>query len=269
MRLTRFGIFGIALAAIVGCSEDDVSAPPLPALAGVRYINAVSDTGRVDIRMVDQVEWSATGNALDFRQGIEHQPTEAKPRRIRAFSFASREVTVVQQVLADTTLTFAANSRYTVLLTGSARAKTLRFVLINDDAPAGSATQIAVRAVNASTGAINAYVTTTTTDAITGTPSASNLAPYVASPYITRTAGNTALRVTDVGSTTATASVAGPNGTTNPLGASGTFFPSAGVNNGGSAFSAYYFPRGTAGSVQTSTTPTVIWFVDRVPTPTP
>ena len=270
MRSTSFGILGIALVAIIGCSGEDVSAPPLPALAGVRYINAVSDTGRIDVKMIDQVEWSAnTVTPLNFREGMEHMPTEAKARRIRAFSYASTNISVVQQIIADTTLTFAPNGRYTVLLTGSARAKTVKFVLISDDAPAltpGSTGTIAVRAVNASTGAINGYVTTTPADAISGTPAASNLAPNTASPYITRTAGNVAVRVTDVGSTTANASAGGPPGTTNPTGDAGTFFPSAGVNNGGSAFSVYYFPRGTAGSLQTSTTPTVIWFVDRVPT---
>lgn len=271
MRLTRFGILAIALAAIAGCSGEDVSAPPLPALAGVRYINAVSDTGRIDVKMVDQVEWSAyTVSPLNFREGMEHMPTEAgKARHIRAFSYASTNVAVVQQIIADTTLTFTANARYTVLLTGSARAKTVKFVVISDDAPAltaGATGTIAVRTVNASTGAINGYVVTNSTDAISGTPAASNLGVNSASAYVTRTAGNVALRVTDPGSTTANASVQGPVGTANPIGNAGTFLPSAGVNNGGSAFSVYYFPRGTAGSLQTSTTPTIVWFVDRVPT---
>lgn len=266
MRLSRFGFLCAAITAIVGCSSEDITNNRLPELAGVRYINALADTGLVDIRMVDQVEWSATANALNFRQGIEHQPTEAKARHIRVFSFATRDVGVVQQVLEDTTITFAANTKATLLLTGSARAGTVRFVVIDDAPPDPGAGQITVRAVNASTGGIDAYVVTAPADPITGSPTAANVAVNTATPYITRTTGNVALTVTDPGSTTANASVAGPPGSPNPIGVPGTYFPSAGVNNSGSAFSVYYFPRGVAGSLQTSTTPAIIWFVDRVPT---
>jgi hypothetical protein len=267
MRLSRFGLFCAAITAVVGCSSEDITNTALPALAGVRYINALADTGLVDIHMVDQVEWSATANALDFRKAIEHQPTEAKSRHIKVFSFASRDVSVVQQVLVDTVLTFAANTKQTLLLTGSARAGTAHFVVIDDAPPNLGATEIAVRAVNASTGAIDAYVVTLPADAISGSPTAANVAVNAASPYVTRAVGNVALRVTNPGSTTANASAAGPAGSPNPIGAPGTYFPSAGVNNGGSAFSVYYFPPGVAGSLQTAlTTPVIIWFVDRVPT---
>jgi hypothetical protein len=269
MRLIRFVTLGCVLAAVAACSDSTtVTTPTLPALAGVRYINAVADTGAVDIRMIDQVEWSAVANNLNFRAGTESQPTEAKTRKIRVFNFigatgSTGNIGVVQTVLADTTVTFAANGRYTLVLTGSARAKTVKFVILTDDAPPLSSTQIAVRAVNASTGAINGYITTTPTDPITGTPAASNLAPYAASAYVTRAPGNVALRVTDVGSTTANASVAGP---TAPVGPTGSI-PAAGVNTGTSAFSAFYFPRGVAGSPQNAVTaPTIVWFVDRQPT---
>jgi hypothetical protein len=266
MRLSRFGLLCAAITAVAGCSSEDITNTALPPLAGVRYINALADTGLVDIRMVDQVDWSATANALDFRRAIEHQPTEAKARHIKVFSFASRDVSVVQQVLVDTVITFAANSKQTLLLTGSARAGTAHFVVIDDAPPTLAANEIAVRTVNASTGAIDAYVVTAPADPIAGSPTASNVPVYGASPYVTRPVGNVALRVTDPGSTTANASAAGPNGSANPIGAPGTYLPSAGVNNGGSAFSVYYFPRGVAGSVQPSTTPAIIWFVDRVPT---
>lgn len=267
MRLSRFGLLCAAITAVIGCSSEDITNSALPDLAGVRYINALSDTGLVDIRMVDQVEWSATANGLDFRKGIEHQPTEAKSRHIKVFSFASRDQSVVQQVLVDTTLSFAANTKTTLLLTGSARAKTAHFVVIDDSPPALAADQIAVRAVNASTGAIDAYVVTAPGDAISGSPTAANLAINAASAYVTRATGSVALKVTDAGAITANASAAGPVGSANPIGAVGTYNPSAGVNNGGSAFSVYYFPPGVVGSLQAATTtPTIIWFVDRVPT---
>lgn len=265
MRLSRFGFLCVAITAIVGCSSEDITNVRLPDLAGVRYINALADTGLVDIRMVDQVEWSVTANALNFRAGIEHQPTEAKARHIRVFSFASRAVGVVSQVIVDTTITFAANSKSTLLLTGSARARTARFVVIDDAPPAAAANQIAVRAVNASTGAIDAYVVTAPGDPIAGSPTAANIAVNAASPYITRATGIVALKVTDAGSPVANASAAGPPASAPPIGT--PFLPSAGIDTGGSAFSVYYFPPGVAGSAQAAVTaPGIVWFVDRVPT---
>lgn len=264
MRFSRLGALCATIALVAACSGEDISNPDTPPLAGVRFINALADTSAVDVRMVDQVEWTAYANALNFRQGIEHMPTEAKARHIRVFSFASRDVGVVQQVLADTTITFTANSKYTLLLTGSARAKTVKFVVINDDATDPGAGLIAVRTVNASTGAINSYVVTAPADPLPGTPSAANVGAYAASPYLTRPMGAVAVRVTDPGSTTANASVAGPASGADPVGTG--YFKSAGIDRAGSAFSVYYFPRGVAGSPQTVATPSIVWFVDRIPT---
>jgi len=265
MRASRFLLLSLSLAALAACDNADVSEPTRPPLAGVRFINALADTTSVDIRMVDQVEWSAVANNLAFRAGTEHQPTEAKARHIRAFAFLSSNPTIdnVSKQLLDTTITLTANSQVTLLLTGSARAKTVQLIVVPDDAPTVAAGQIAVRAVNASTGAVDAYFVAAPTDPIAGSPSAANVGANSASTYVTRATGNVAMRVTDRGSTTANASVAGP---TAPVGPTGSL-SAAGVNSGGSAFSVYYFPRGVAGSPQNATsTPGIVWFVDRVPT---
>lgn len=277
MHLSRLATLFIGVTVIAGCDDDvtDVTTPP--PLAGVRFINSLSDTGAVDIRVIDQVAWSPVGNALAFRAGTEHQPTEAKDRRFRVFP-TSTNPAIASQILLDTTLTFTAGSKYTLLLTGSARSNTERFVVINDDHPTPAANQIAVRAVNAATGAIDAYFVNSATDPIASPPSAANLAPLAASAYITRATAAAALRVTNAGSATVTASAAGPTAAT-PLPGQ---FPAAGVNSSGTAFSVYYFPAGVSGSVNAPTTgsasctgatplvtcnPTVIWFVDRVPLP--
>ena len=260
MRLTRFAMLCLGLGLAAACSDDDISAPTLPPLAGVRFINAVSDTGSVDIRMVDQVEYTAVANNLAFRAGTEHQPTEAKARHIRVFP-NSFNINVTQNFLLDTTITISANTRVTLLLTGSARAKTLRFVTITDDASAPPAGTIAVRVVNTASGAINGYLVAATTDPIADPAAASNVAPLVPSAYVTRTAGTAAVRVTDAGSATVNASGAGPVAAV-VVGEN----PAAGVNSAGTKFSVYYFPRGVAGSPQNGvTTPTVTWFVDRNP----
>jgi hypothetical protein len=264
MRLTRFVMLGLGLTALTACDEDKITTTTPPPLAGVRVVNAISDTGSVDVRMVDQVEWSIEANNINFRAGSVYSPTEAKARHIRVFTFNTSNPSIanVTGVLADTTLTFAANGRYTLLLTGSARAKTVKVNLISDDAPTLAAGQIALRTVNASTGAISSYVTTNSTDALPSTPTASNIAPISASPYITRSTGSVAVRVTDVGSTTVNATQAGPAA---PVGPAGSIL-AAGVGSAGTAFSVYYFPRGVAGSAQTATTPAIVWFVDRQPT---
>ena len=264
MRLTRFVMLGLALTAMAACEGDKVTTTTPPALAGVRVINAIADSGAIDARMIDQVEWSIEANNLQFRAGTAYLPTEAKSRHIRVFTFNTVSPTManVTGILADTTLTFAANGRYTLLLTGSARAKTVKVNLISDDAPTLAAGQIALRTVNASTGAVSSFVTTNGTDALPSTPTAANLAPLAASPYITRSTGSVAVRVTDNGSTIVNATQAGPAA---PAGPAGSIL-AAGVGSSGTAFSVYYFPRGVAGSPQTATTPAIIWFVDRQPT---
>lgn len=266
MRLSRIAALSLGLVALVGCNDDDVTSPTRPALGGVRFINALSDTSSVDIRMIDQIEWSAFANNLNFRAGTEHQPTEAKQRRIRVFTFnvSNPSIANVSGILLDTTVAVAADQNVTLLLTGSARARNVRFVTITDDAPTPPAGQIAVRTVNASTGAIDAYYVAAPADPIAGSPSAGNLGPFSASPYVQRALGAVAARVTNTASTTANASVAGPNAPTGPAGSA----PAAGVNSAGSAFSIYYFPRGEAGSPQNAVAaPGIVWFVDRVPLP--
>ena len=74
---------------------------------------------------------------------------------------------------------------------------------------------------------------------------ASNVGFAAQSPYVSRTTGKAAVRVTDVGSTTVNASTRGPVATV-LAGAN----PAAGVNSAGTRFSVYYFPRGVAGSPQ-------------------
>lgn len=262
MRLTRLVLLFAGVFTVNACSENEVTTPNVPPTADVRYINALTDTGSVDVRMIDQVDFSAYATPLAFRAGTAYQPVEAKARRIRVFP-TSLNAAVTSQIIHDTTISFTADTRVTLLLTGSARAKTVRWVVITDNVDAPPAGQISVRMVNASTGAVNGYLVNATGDAIAGTPTFSNVAGLGTSAYVNRNAGSAAVRSTDVGSTTATASTAGPNA---PSSLPGDVFPAAGVNSVGTKFSAYYFPRGVAGSAQNGVSaPSIIWFVDRNP----
>jgi hypothetical protein len=264
MRFHRIALTAASLAALAACKDNNVTSSARPPLAGVRFINALPDTFAVDIKAVDQIEWSPVANNLAYRAGTEQQPIEAKSRHFRVFAFnLAGGISGVSQVLLDTNITITENSRVTLLLTGSARAKTVKFVMVNDDVAAPAAGQIAVRVVNASTGAVDAYYTATDTTTLAGSPSVANVGSLVASPYVTRAAGAVAAQVTPAGSATPAASTAGPAAPNVIAGAN----PGAGVNSSGSAFSVYYFPRGVAGSPQNAVAaPTVTWFVDRVPT---
>ena len=265
MRLSRLATLVIALAAVSACGKDNVTDPGLPPLAGVRFINGLADSSSVDVRMVDQVNFSLEAiQNYAFRQGSEHQPVEAKARHIRVFP-NSNVPAITSAFMVDTTITFNADSRYTLLLTRETPTK-VHLVVINDDAPAVVAGQIALRAVNASTGAIDAYVVTAASDPVTPPAAAANVAPFGSSAYVSRATGNAAVRVTTAGSGTVNASAAGPTAAAPAAGQ----LPAAAVNSAGTAFSVYYFPRSVAGTSapQTAafTAPAVIWFVDRVPT---
>jgi hypothetical protein len=266
MRLSRLATLVIAIAAAGACGKDTITNPALPPLAGVRFINGLADSGSVDVRMIDQVTFSfqAVQN-IAFRSGSEHQPIEAKARRIRVFP-NSNDPAITTAFMVDTTITFNADSRYTLLLTRETPTK-VRLVVINDDVPAVAAGQIALRTVNASTGAIDSYVVTAPADPVTPPATAANVAPFGTSAYISRATGNAAVRVTTAGSGTVNASKAGPTATAPTAGQ----LPAAAVNSGGTAFSVYYFPRSVAGTSAPQaparfTAPEVIWFVDRVPT---
>ena len=257
MRLTRFILLGMATTFATACDSDEITSDSLPPTGEVRFISGVSDAGGVDIRMIDQVDLSPVGNNLSFRAGTIYQQAEAKSRRIRVFP-TSIDPAVTSQVLLDTTITIQANTRITLLLVGPSRtAGALRFVTIDDNAPAPPSGQISVRMVNISTGAASGYVVNTTTTALPGAATFANVGSRDASAYVNRPSGPAALRVTETGATV-TASVAGPAAPATPAGA----FPAAGVTSQGSVFSAYYFPRAATGTV---TSPGIVWFVDRNP----
>lgn len=279
MHLSRFAALLVAIGALAGCGSDDVTDPSYPPLAGVRFVNAVSDTTALDFRAIDQVTFSPVANALAYRGATEHQPTEAKERHFRVF-VTSQNAAIASNPIDDELITFAANSRYTLLLTGNARTPgSVKFVVINDDAPATAAGQIAVRTGNASSGAIDNYLVDSVNTPIAGAPTIANVAPGGLSAYIVRPTGKQASRVTPAGSATVSASQQGP-----PAPILAGAIPAAGVTSEGSAFTVMYFPAGVAGSPTAPATgtnrcavnggtaplvtcnPTVVWFVDRNPT---
>ncbi|RZI38375.1 hypothetical protein EGT07_34530, partial [Herbaspirillum sp. HC18] len=57
--LAGLGAAIVTLVALTACRDDEPTATTRPPLAGVRYIHAVNDTSRLDMRMIDQLEYSA------------------------------------------------------------------------------------------------------------------------------------------------------------------------------------------------------------------
>jgi len=234
MRLSRFVLLCLGVGVAAACSEDKISSPSIPTLGGVRFINAVADTSAVDIRMVDGVDFVAVANGLAFRAGTEHQPTEAKAHHLRVFP-TSTNINVTSGILLDTTITIQPNVKQTLLLTGSPRAKTLKFIVISDVTTAPAAGQYGVRVINTSTGAIDAYLVDAVSTAITGiAPAVANVAVLAPSAYTTKSVVNAAaIRATD----------AGVNATVNASGAAPVALvvagelPAAGVNSEKTVFS--------------------------------
>jgi hypothetical protein len=277
MRLAH--LLPIALIAFAACHDDGGSFNARPPLGGVRFINAVPDGGPVDIRMVDQVEWSASsvsGNSsccgLPFRQGTTHWATEAKARHIRVFPTDS-SIAVTSQILLDTTITIEANKNVTLMLVGSrAAGGKVSFVKI-DDAVAPAANQMAIRIVNASSvGQVPAdaaaYITTDTTSALPGTATFATVAPRSAAPYMMRAAVDSFyVRATPAGNTATVWNALAPAGAP----ANGLIGALAGATAPGSALSAYVFPRSVAGTGAPQSAafqrPGIVFFVDLIPTP--
>jgi hypothetical protein len=281
MRLSRLSLLPMALMALAACTHDDgVSVNARPPLGGVRFINAVPDGGPVDIRMVDQVEWSANSVmdntaccGLPFRGGTIHWATEAKARHIRVFPTDS-SLAVTTTILHDTTITIEANKNVTLMLVGSrAAGGTVSFVKIDDNPAAVPTNKVAVRLVSASApgqvpAAADAYIVTDTTAAgLPATATYSGVAPLTAAPYVTRDTGVFAFRATAAGSTTPFWAKTAPAGAP----ADGLTGVTAGYRGAGSAFSAYLFPRSVAGTGAPQTAayqaPALVYFVDLIPAP--
>ncbi|HET9011640.1 MAG TPA: DUF4397 domain-containing protein [Gemmatimonadaceae bacterium] len=279
MRFSRLSLLPLALIAAAACHDDSVSVNTRPPLGGVRFVNAVPDGGPVDIRMVDQVEWSANSVSdntaccgLPFRGGTIHWATEAKARHIRVFPTDS-SLAVTTQILHDTTITIEANKNITLMLVGSrAAGGKVSFVTIDDNPGAVPATQIATRLVNAGStaqpGSASGYITATASTPLPASATFPTVAPRSASAYVLRNTGAFAFQATPAGdNTTIWAASSAPTGAP----ADGLIGATAGATGGGSAFSAYLFPRSVAGTAAPQSAafqvPALVYFVDLVPAP--
>jgi hypothetical protein len=267
-------LVGVLLA--VGCKKDDgpFFAPQVP-LAYTRFINAIPDTGSVDFRFVDVLEYSPFAIQLAYRGFTPYQGTAPGARHLKVFTNPGGTATLPSQVsgvVLDETPTFEANKYYTIVAVGYSRTTgTPRVKLqVYEDPIPDPGSQVAFRVVNLATGlsSLDVSLTTNSTDAIPATPNvADNLAYLAASAYLTRATGNAWFRVQE--STAATEIVTG-NGRQAPTGVAGdplnNLTTIGGSGQAGSVVTAWIFPRSVAGSTAPSvTTPSIIFTVDKHP----
>jgi hypothetical protein len=273
MRVTRIGLALVGAILAVGCSKDDgpFFAPQVP-LAYTRFINAIPDTGAVDFRFVDLLEYSPFAVQLAYRGFTPYQGTAPGARHLKVFTNpggTASQIPFVTGVLADETPSLEAGKYYTLVAVGYARTTgTPRVKLqVYEDPIPDPGSNVAFRVVNLATGlgSINVGVTANSTDPLP-TPTFSNVAYLGASAYVTRAPGNAWFRVVDA---TAAEIVAG-NGRQAPVGAAGdplnNLTTIGGSGQAGSAVTAYVVPRSVAGSTAPSvTTPSIIFIVDKHP----
>jgi hypothetical protein len=276
MRVSRIGLACIGALLAVGCSESDgpFFAPEVP-LAYTRFINAIPDTGAIDFRFVDLVEYSPFAVQLAYRGFTPYQGTATGARHLKVFTNPGGSNTLIQHVtnvVLEESPTFEAGKYYTLVAVGYSRTTgTPRVKLqVYEDPIPDPGTQVAFRVVNLATGlsSLDVSLTSTSTDAIPATPNvADNLAYLAASAYLTRAPGNAWFRVQE---STSAAEIVTGNGRQAPAGAAGdplnNLTTIGGSGQAGSAVTAWIFPRTVAGSTAPSvTTPSIIFTVDKHP----
>lgn len=286
MRYGRLA-FLLPFLGLAACDDDGVSVQTPEPAALVRFVNAVVDTGTVDLRFVDNVENLPTLQGVGFRSysGM-YQRVIPGSRHARVFPNSPNVELTSTILIDDPSLDLSVDTRYTLVYAGSAQAGSDQLAVIQDDAtpptpPAGS---IAFQALNVAPdlGAVDVYVVPVAS-ATAGTPSdwqTNNAAVLTGVSYLDKAAAyvNVPVRpsggfyrfvVTAAGSTTGLFA-ATPNlpGTQPPAGA--TYGPQPGVQIEGSVLTAVIAPGampGTRSATSSNQTRTVFLMVDKVLNP--
>jgi hypothetical protein len=133
------------------------------------------------------VAYKAASNYLEV-------PSGSRNLKVRA--------TGTTTVVIDQTATLDQGSAYTVIATG--RVASIAPLVLTDDQTSPAAGNVRLRLVHASpsAGNVDIYVTTTTADITTATPTLANVAFRVASNYLEVPAGTYRVRITPAGTKT-------------------------------------------------------------------
>jgi len=267
-------------AAVAACSKDTAGVLQTPPpLAGLRYFDAVPDTGYMDFRIVDVVAYAPNSVRASFRTGGNplgitttfpppYLSVQAGERHIRVF-LDSTDLATASKVLFDTTVTFTEKHNYTFILYGSARAGTLHALVLDDTdqpLPTDTNSTVWVRSLNLASdttgvGVPDVFVSTA---APAGTPTFASPAYLTATAYQRVTIGALSAQLTRTGTLTpVTVSGALPAGV---LGTS-SVEPIAGALVKHTAMTVVILPRSTPGaSIPTAfAAPGLVFLIDQQP----
>ena len=257
--MLRVSLICLAVGIAGACAPDEVISTENIPTAGVRFINAVPDTGAsygLDFRFVDLAESNAqfrvqfrnnpsTSGGVTASTQIQFKPARAGARHFKIFLSDSLQ-SVATVVLKDSTINLEAGKNYTVMLWGNARSTGADKMKLSvwEEAVADPAAQVALRVINATTSPIDArqYVSTGTVPA---NPTWANVAPLTASTYVTAAPSQFRFNIQPAGGGTALFSDA-----LALIGSAATVDVEAlpGTTIAGSAVTAIIFPRSVAGS---------------------
>ena len=194
--MTRYGLYACSVLVLaVACKKDATFIEPLPNYAAITWLNAVSDTGQLDLRVIDIVS-NASFMDADFRSA-QPFPVNIEPgaRRIKVF-LSSGVDSIAQKFLLDTTFTFAESQPYFFYLRGQTRAGTFGASIVSLAPPTPPAGQFAIRFLNLApsvAGAIRGAPDTAAAPDIfitrrnalaSGAPAVAGLAFGAMSPYV-------------------------------------------------------------------------------------
>lgn len=259
----RVSLICLAVGIAGACKPDEIITTENIPTAGVRFINAVPDTGAsygLDFRFVDLAESNAQfripfrnnpstsgsgANAITASTQIQYKPARAGARHFKIFLSDSLQ-SVATVVLKDSTINIEAGKNYTVMLWGNARSTGADKMKLSvwEESVADPAAQVALRVINATSSPIDArqYVSTGTAPA---NPTWANVAPFTASTYVTAAPGQFRFNIQPAGGGTALFADA-----LALIGTAATVDIEAipGTAVAGSAVTAIIFPRSVAGS---------------------
>lgn len=293
-RIYQLSMLCFAAGAGFACKPESVIETEAIPTAGVRFINAVPDTGQMDFRPVDIVE-NTTFYNVGFRGTtvLYYKNARAGTRHFKIFrtpdqtTSAATQIAVAQTVVADLVdQVLEQDKRYTYMLWGYSRtgsAPAMRVTLLTDD-PADPATQVAVRVINAcvpglcggsADGVVDARVFTGTATIAAPAATFTSVQPLSATTYSNVAASASSCTSNQAacynydfrpaGGATAGAALAAGNA---PSGILQTIDLEAvpGTNVAGSAVSGILVPRSLAGSTAASfASPGIIFVFDRRP----
>ena len=261
-RILNLSMLGLAAGVVGACTPDEIIRTEDIPTAGLRFINAVPDTGAMDFRFVDAPESNAHWG-IAFRNSptisggqpasilVQYKNARAGSRHFRVFMNGGCSETACNQaeatkVMVDQTVTLEAGRLYTALLWGNARTGSTPGIAMDfyEETVADPGVQVALRVINTTNGAVDASFFPAADPGPPVTPTWAGVAARSRSSYQMAAPGQYRYSVTGVTQTANLALVGAPAVTVAP----GPYDALPGTTVAGSAITAIVWPSSVAGS---------------------